>query len=674
MTRPARIPDQPAVTIVIPAFGAATQLEACLESLVRHVPPDCLVVVADDATPDQSVAAVAKRFEARLRLSYVRRDRNLGFVENCNEAIRSALPSGHDVLLLNSDTRVTDGFLQEMSAVLHLHEKHGAVSPRSNNATIFSVPVSGGLPAEESYLLWTSIRGLLPRYQVMPTAVGFCMLIKNVVLQQLGLFDPAYSPGYNEENDFVCRINRHGYSAVAANLAFVFHDESSSFGARRRELERRNWHLLVSRYPEYIRKLAQHSRYGVDPVDNFAPLWRTHRPSVLVDLFHLPAKHAGTSEFALNLLLHLAPILEREAVVRLGLSDEARRFFGPELAGYRFYDAGRDADLRFDLAFKPSQIFSWSELRRLVRLGGRIAYTHLDMIAVRCDYLSGPNTRAIFRTAAELSDRVLTLSEFSRSDFEAFYALPAGFDVIHLGAHRSDSPRGPRSGHVLIVGNHFHHKAVARAVENLRGVGDLVAIGGTDAPAGVRWFASGDISRAKLAELYTSAAVVVYPSLYEGFGMPIVDAIAQGTPVVALDTAVNREVCTLVGGNRLVLVRDHGELRAAVSAIIERPSAHGSNDDSAPPVRTWEDVARDYGRALLELLGRDLDVNLIRRRWELLATIDAVHPLADTDSPRHEIDVLIHERNELRAELHAAYGSRSWRLTAPLRRLLRSLS
>jgi GT2 family glycosyltransferase len=668
---PARTAGPPAVTIVIPAFGAAAQLEACLESLARCIPRDCPVLVADDATPDESVADVARRFESRLRLSYVRREQNLGFVANCNDAIQSVLPSGRDVLLLNSDTRVTEGFLDEMSAVLHLHERHGAVSPRSNNATIFSVPVAGGLPPEDAYQLWSSIRGLLPRYQVMPTAVGFCMLIKNVVLQQLGAFDPVYSPGYNEENDFVCRINRHGYSAVAANRAFVFHDESSSFGARRRDLERRNRELLISRYPEYVRKVAHHLRYGVDPVDHFGMLWRKHRPSILIDLFHLPAKHSGTSEFALNLLLHLAPILEREAVIRLGLSAEARRVFGPELTGYRFYDADRDADLRFDLAFKPAQIFSWNEFRRLVRLGGRIAYTHLDIIAVRCDYLSGPNTRAIFRTAAELSDRVLTISEFSKSDFEAFYDVSAGFDVIHLGALGAEGPRSPGAGHILIVGNHFHHKAVLRAVEELRGVGDLVAIGGAEAPPGVRWLASGDISRARLADLYTSAAVVVYPSFYEGFGMPIVDAVANGTPVVALDTVVNREVCTLIGGSRLVLVRDHGELRTAVSAIVSHPPA---KDAVAPSIRGWGDVARDYGRSLLELLGRDLDVGLIRRRWELLTTIDAVHPLMDQDShPHHDIDALIHERNELRAELQAAYTSRSWWLTAPLRRLLRAL-
>ena len=480
------------MSIVIPAFGAAAHLRDCLESLIRHAPPGCEVLVADDATPDDSLRAVVDDYRSKLSLTYVRRENNLGFVENCNEAIRAILPGGNDILLLNSDTQVTEGFLTEMWDVLHLHEKHGVVCPRSNNATIFSVPVLGELPPDDAYQLWKAIRSLLPRYQVMPTAVGFCMLIKNVVLRQLGMFDPAYSPGYNEENDFICRINRHGYSAVAAHHAFVFHHESSSFGARRKALELRNRQELDKRYPEYSRKVGDHLRYGVDPIDHFSVLWRPHRKTILFDLFHLPATHAGTSDFALSLLLHLAPLLESKYDLSLGLSDEAKQFFSNELTGYRFYDEKRQPDARFDLVYKPSQIFTWSELRRMVRLGGRVAYTHQDIIAVRCDYLSAPSTRTIFRTAALMADRVITISNFSRNDFAGFYGVPAAFEVIHHGTHEDAGAIGKSDGYVLIVGNRYHHKAVHRTVAALQGTADLVAIGGQEPEAsGARWLASG---------------------------------------------------------------------------------------------------------------------------------------------------------------------------------------
>ena len=617
--------QQLSVTIVIPAYGAADQLRQCLESLVGCCPPGSSVIVADDATPDDSVSEVARSFESALPVSFVRRTENLGFVENCNEAIRSVLPDGHDVLLLNSDTRVTPGFLEEMWQVLHLHEKHGVVTPRSNNATVFSIPVSERLGPDDAYRLWHSIRDLLPRYHVMPTAVGFCMLIKNTVLRQLGAFDPVYSPGYNEENDFVCRINRHGYSAIAANHAFVFHDESSSFGPRRAALDRRNREVLDERYPEYPRKLAEYARSGIDPVDHFAILWRPHRPTVLFDLFHLPAMHSGTSDFALNLLLHLAPRIEADCDLWIGISDAALAFFAQELTGYRFFDERRRSEARFDLVYKPSQLFTWPELRRMVRLGGRIAFTQLDIIAARCDYLSGPDIRMLFKTAARLADRVVTISEFSRIDFEMFYDRSVALDVIHLGTHEDSRAAERRVGYVLIVGNRFQHKAVDQAIAELRGVAEIVALGGQEHPQpGVRAVSSGPLNRWAITDLYEGAGVVVYPSFYEGFGLPILDAIGRGIPVVALDTAVNREVRQLTGDALLTLVGDHREMRVAVSNRLQAPSG-------SPPgqrMRQWNDVGADYARTVTELLGSEINVELLRRRWELLNIIDAVHPLA----------------------------------------------
>ena len=620
------------VSIIVPAYGAAPQLRACLEALWHHAPRRCEIIVADDATPDDSVADVTRSFESKLAITYVRRPENLGFVGNCNEAIRSVLPTGHDVLLLNSDTRVTAGFLQEMWEVLHLHEKHGAVSPRSNNATIFSVPVNERLQPDESYQLWLRIRPLLPRYQIMPTAVGFCLLLRNLVLRQLGTFDTAYAPGYNEENDLICRMNRHGYSAVAAHRAFVFHDESSSFGPRRMALEKRNRRLLDERYPEYARRVAEYGRFDIDPVDHFAPLWRAHRPRVLFDLSHLPAKHSGTSDFALSLLLHLEPRLQSRCDVAVELSDEARTFFASELVGYRFHEPGRRPDTVFDLAFKPCQLFAWTELQRLVRLGVRIAYTHQDIIAVRCGYLSGPATRILSRTAAQLADHTFTISKFSKSDFEAYFNEAVPFDVIPHGAHPDQRLPGHRSGHVLVIGNQFQHKGIQQALSALEGVGEIVALGGGEAhTATTRSLASGGLSRSTIAGLYDDAAVVVYPSFYEGFGLPIVDAIATGTPVVALNNAVNREVRSLIGEG-LFLVEDHQEMRATVSDLLNarRPLPEGRE-----PVRSWADVADDYARAITALLDREPDIDLLRRRWDLLRTIEALHPVKGKANARN---------------------------------------
>jgi GT2 family glycosyltransferase len=276
------------VSILIPAYGAASLLRKCLLSLARFAPPECFVYVLDDATPDDSIRETCEQMESSLpRLRYVRSEVNRGFVGVCNWGCENHRERESDLLLLNSDTEVTEGFLEELQAVLHLHEKHGVVSPRSNNATIFSMP----------HAAWIRSKSLLPRYQVMPTAAGFCMLIKAAVLDRFPLFDEIYAPGYNEENDFVCRINRYGYSALAANWAYVFHHESSSFGSRRAKLQEAHHQILQFRYPEYERKVADYERFHKDPVERFAILRAPHRPRILYDLFHLPPAYTGTSDF-----------------------------------------------------------------------------------------------------------------------------------------------------------------------------------------------------------------------------------------------------------------------------------------------------------------------------------------------------------------------------------------
>jgi len=431
------------VSIVIPAYGAAEALLRCLQSLVTHAPANCKVLVVDDATPDDSVRKACESMQPHFpQLSYHRSEENRGFVGACNFAYQHLREPGTDLLLLNSDTEVTAGFLEEMRAVLHLHERHAVVTPRSNNATIFSVPWNGErLPATESYELWKRIKDFLPRHQVMPTAVGFCILIKAEVLEQFGLFDEIYSPGYNEENDFVCRINRCGYSAVAANRAYVFHQERSSFGARRRNLESINSQTLVDRYPEYERKNSAYYQFIVDPLETFANLYAPHRCRILFDLFDWPVEKSESSVFALHLFREVSRLAGDSVEFYAGLRD-SQTFFAHELAGHRVYEDAPDAQMNFDLVFRPLQIFTWEEFSRMNRLAPRVSYLSLGMLGVRSDFLNSPARQILFRKVAELSNCVFAASEFAHTDFEAFY----GMDLPMRAIQDNNIPSEQRAG------------------------------------------------------------------------------------------------------------------------------------------------------------------------------------------------------------------------------------
>ncbi len=618
-------PATASVTILIPVYGAAERLGVCLRSLAEHAPSDCRIFVLDDCTPGDSIAECCRRNEMK-NLTYVRSDTNRGFVATCNWGWSQVAPTHQDILLLNSDTEVTPGFLEEMLRVLYLSERHGVVTPRSNSATIYSIPLRAPeIEPHTSYQIWQQIKSDLPDYTLMPTAVGFCMLIKAEILQRFGLFDEIYSPGYNEENDFICRINRYGFSAVAANHAFVYHYESSSFGPQRFSLELRHREILLERYPEYERTVSGYLEMELDPVERFSILRTQHRKTILYDLIHLPAIHAGTSEFALNLLRDLHPLLKDDYDVFIGLGGEGR-FFLTELSGYRLFEDRATSNTVFDLVFKPAQIFTWADFRRLHKLAPRVTFALLDVIALRCNYLSCPEAKTIYTHAMALADQVFTISNFSHTDVNDFFQRDFPAQAIHLGTNYGlDSAEFMQGEYVLLMGNKYAHKAVKDALKHLLDVGPLAVLGGMDEPedlpAHVRWLSSGGLTRRRIRELVARASLVVYPSHYEGFGLPIVDALALGKRVIAIDTEVNRELAEALNNPNLLLIESLQMLTAATNASLEGPA----NSDAPRPasVRTWKEVAADYAVAFHELLAKEPDTKKLRGRQEVIRILDS---------------------------------------------------
>ena len=136
----------------------------------------------------------------------------------------------------------------------------------------------------------------------------------------------------------ICRINRHGYSAVAAHQAFVFIYESSSFGARRKALELRNRQELDTRYPEYSRKIAEHcATASIRSITSRCSGGRIARQSCSIcSIFRRRTREPQISRSACCCTWPRCS--NRRYDVSLGLSEEARQFFAHELTGYRFYD------------------------------------------------------------------------------------------------------------------------------------------------------------------------------------------------------------------------------------------------------------------------------------------------------------------------------------------------
>ncbi|GAA3338859.1 hypothetical protein GCM10017714_11960 [Curtobacterium pusillum] len=267
------------VVIVVPVYGDVPSVMDCLSALrsaidrARH-----RVLIVNDCGPevDAMEAAILELVGEDDAFRYERNDANLGFVGTCNRAVLELDTTDADVLLLNSDAVPTPGFLEELQRVLALDPANGAVAPRSNNATIASLPHRLSDPTAERTFertreVFDAVAPLLPETYTVPVAMGFCLLIRRSAIREHGLFDEAFAPGYGEENDFCLRIGEAGYASLIANRAVVFHAGSKSFaGKRRNALRAAHQRILDRRYPSLSRSLAFFLAVGVDPVDRFA--------------------------------------------------------------------------------------------------------------------------------------------------------------------------------------------------------------------------------------------------------------------------------------------------------------------------------------------------------------------------------------------------------------------
>jgi glycosyltransferase involved in cell wall biosynthesis len=134
------------------------------------------------------------------------------------------------------------------------------------------------------------------------------------------------------------------------------------------------------------------------------------------------------------------------------------------------------------------------------------------------------------------ASRLIAVSEFTKRELVALLGVPPEkIDVVPNGVEDVFTAAGPRADgdYTLAVGTLEPRKnlaRIARAVDGELRVVGARGWGGVDPPANVTWL--GDVSDEELAALYRGASCLVYASLYEGFGIPVAEALACGCAVV----------------------------------------------------------------------------------------------------------------------------------------------
>ena len=251
-------------SIIIPVYNALDFARACLES-VYEAPtsvPFEVIVVDNGSTPEVGVW-LAREQEQRQHLVVLRFDQPLGFSRAVNEGARRAR---HDTLvLLNSDTLVTDGWLDGLRDALLSDSRLGVVSPLTNYATN---PRQVDLEAEffhpREYA--AKLRDRKELIHEPERVVFFCVMIRRALWELLAGLEEGYGVGNGEDNDFCLRTRLAGYRLAVARNAFVFHRQGhATFRANGLDHEAwmaRNLLLYCDRASRWARSLELPDRGG----------------------------------------------------------------------------------------------------------------------------------------------------------------------------------------------------------------------------------------------------------------------------------------------------------------------------------------------------------------------------------------------------------------------------
>jgi glycosyltransferase involved in cell wall biosynthesis len=477
------------------------------------------------------------------------------------------------------------------------------------------------------------------------------------MIEAVGPLQSSLSSGCAAIEDWVLRARDLGFMAKRTNRVYVQRPDrapSNNGSVARCDRDRA---ALKIRHPQSERRIDGFSASLDGRLPSHAVrIESTGKLGVALDIRHLPREQVGTRTYAIGLARDLAQLPEVELTLLVRDPAQARGLAGRVVLEDRWPDD-------VVVIHKPSQVIDSTELKLLFESSAHLVLTYQDLIGYRIPMVFPTDEgfdhyRATSSLTLQAVQHILAYSNSAASEITAEFGIPAeDVSVVPLGVDaewfvQQDERDlaicrrlGLPSHFFFSLATDFPHKNLSNLLDAYamlrhrwpdQDPPGLVLAGYTSSartgfypgleskPLGEGLTFLGPVSSRELRVLYQQTLALVFPSLYEGFGLPPLEAMACGTPVIAMRVSSVPEV-----GGDCVLYPD-GLSAASLARAMEllatdpvlREDLHARGLKRVEQFR-WEQTARAtldvYRRTVLRPSERSLQMRRLLRdaiiRW-----------------------------------------------------------
>lgn len=477
---------------------------------------------------------------------------------------------------------------------LILEEKHFVATPLIISKYSFPNTISDNIDT-------TSCVDSSLKYYNIPYIYPLCMAINSQVLHRFKNLTALNTNIWQTLFDLLIKINEYGYSFIC-DYSFLINANNIA---------------LNIRVDDYLFKLFSSRAYFNKQLSSL----NNSKPKILLSMLQLAPLHNGTSIHALSLAKEFIKKYSDKYEIHIISTREVSNYF--HLSSFCKNIVYEDTiNEYYSLGIILTQVYFPNIMQIFNKHCLKIITTVLDLISYRCNYIASQIYNYSFISSIKYSDHIISISETVKNDLEALLA-EYSFNLSNISSVLLGLPYKPvnitkgKSDYILVLSNNHHHKNLYNILDIIKNIDmQFIIIGpkiknkAKNLYKNIKFFSSGYLSHEKIVQLYAGCKAILFPSEYEGFGLPVIEGLAYNKKIIVRNTAINHELQNYFDfKNEYFIKFDYFYELVDIIKNINTTKTYSIDN-----IRTYNNVAEDTEKIVDIVLKKPVNLQFLNER------------------------------------------------------------